>query len=141
MSKYLVIFVVCLAFVALTHTASLAEDNSENETQQEEVAASVDPDEGLVEAELIKSIRLGRLAELMLKQLRFSSQRYAGVYGEDADEPLAAAAVVEKRFPKWRSGETRSKVRLLHDNDKENGRKAWEKNLAEKNKLYQTLLG
>ena len=62
---------------------------------------------------------------------------------------------VEKRHPKWRSGETRSRVKLLHhyNNDYSNNnakpnpeyspllRKIWEKNMLEKNRMYQNIYG
>lgn len=73
---------------------------------------------------------------------------------------------VAKRFPKWRSGDTRSRVRLLHQNDARHHhavaapssssgsssgssavdyssllRNRWENNMLEKNRMYQNLLG
>lgn len=75
---------------------------------------------------------------------------------------------IAKRFPKWRSGDTRSRVRLLHQNDARHHhavaapssgsasgsssgssavdyssllRNRWENNMLEKNRMYQNLLG
>lgn len=68
---------------------------------------------------------------------------------------------VAKRFPKWRSGDTRTKVKMLHHdngqyyhhnnaanvNHKQDSeyssslRKIWENNMLERNRMYQNLLG
>lgn len=105
-----------------------------------------------VETALLNTIRRGRLAELLLKQ------RHA--YDDnDIDNDVSAAAgsnsdedsgLIEKRAPKWRTGESRNRFRLLHNehtvnsnhnNNNQADTKAWEKNLAEKNRMYQNLLG
>lgn len=92
----------------------------------------------------------------------------------DDDERIAGNGrrlMVAKRFPKWRSGDTRSRVRLLHQNDGRHQainaaaassssssssshhnspvssdysallRNRWENNMLEKNRMYQNLLG
>ena len=93
-----------------------------------------------IEMELLKTIRKGIMAEMLLRE-RLDNQI------EESEE----YAPKEKRFPKWRSGETRSKVKLLHQNNEYQNhqsndyspvlRKIWENNMLEKNKLYQSLLG
>lgn len=92
--------------------------------------------EGELEIELLKTIRKGIMAEIILRNR----------LNKDLDEdPITT---LEKRFPKWRSGDTRSRVKQLHQNRDNNQidyspmlRKIWENNMLEKNRLYQNLLG
>ncbi|CAF0709360.1 unnamed protein product [Brachionus calyciflorus] len=101
--------------------------------------------ENEINVELLKAIRKGIMAEAILRE-RLSND--LGL-DDDNDEFVDEERPKEKRFPKWRSGETRSKVKLLHQNNQaaENNdyspvlRKIWENNMLEKNKLYQNLLG
>lgn len=84
---------------------------------------------------------------------------------DDSDEVekrggLDKRGAMVKRFPKWRSGDTRSRVRLLHQqhnsqSDHGDGRarqhnsndeyspllrNKWENNMLERNRMYQNLL-
>lgn len=100
-----------------------------------EVQSEYDQD-GELEAELLKTIRKGIMAEIILRER----------LNKKLDEELDTTK--EKRFPKWRSGDTRSRVKQLHHNQDNylNDyspmlRKIWENNMLEKNRLYQNLLG
>lgn len=107
------------------------------------------------EAELVKTIRRGLLAELLLKQRLAAKQQAQPAENDnndsvsDSEEDPELVKRLQKRYPKWRTGETRSKVKLLYNHDHvpahsaagSEHRKVWEKNLAEKNKMYQNLLG
>lgn len=104
---------------------------------------------------LLTAIRRGLLAEAILKE-KLNEQEQEEEES-DEQESLVNRRALEKRFPKWRSGETRSRVKLLHQNHNNDYfnlnnydhhhqpnndlRKQWEQNMLEKNKMYQKLLG
>merc|ERR1719350_125039 len=52
---------------------------------------------------------------------------------------LAEESGIEKRYPKWRTGNTKSRVNKLNLNRFFNPSNAWAKNMREKNKLYEKL--
>lgn len=127
------ILLVSLAVIA----KALPVDEKSQHTDTDSESLSNEHD---VEVELLKAIRKGMIAEMILKE-RLNNEV------DESDEYVPK----EKRFPKWRSGETRSKVKLLHQNNEHQNhqgndyspvlRKIWENNMQEKNKLYQSLLG
>ena len=66
------------------------------------------------------------------------------------DESESSVKRVAKRFPKWRTGDTKSRVKLLNLDDFSNPRngeysnqlrKIWENNMIEKNKMYNSFFG
>lgn len=148
MTKYSLLSVILV--LSLVVIIVNGEKEQGNKAKTDIIETNVEENE---EQELIKAIRRGMLAELILKQ------KYADEPEADFDETdFEEYKPKEKRFPKWRSGETRSKVKLLHQthsspvdyqssqNNHQNDyspllRKIWENNMLEKNRMYQNLLG
>jgi hypothetical protein len=122
MSKFVILFLVSLSAVAVTLVNCQAPSVS-----KDEVSAS---DEADLELALVSQVRRGLLAQLLLKQ-RLAEANEDG--DEEAGEP-------EKRASKYRTGNTRNKVSQLHSNGHFDGA-AYRKVLAEKNQMYQNLLG
>ena len=92
-------------------------------------------------------ILMDQLGRAILSQKLLETYKEGSYLDDDENK-------IEKRHPKWRSGETRSRVKLLnHFNDYNNNhqkqnpeyspllRKIWEKNMLEKNRMYQNLYG
>lgn len=76
---------------------------------------------------------------------------YNNVFDDDLNEYIRLynslygnkKSFIEKRFPKWRSGEIKNRL-TSHRNRDDNYpllRKMWEKNMMEKNQMYQNMLG
>ncbi|RNA35726.1 hypothetical protein BpHYR1_031127 [Brachionus plicatilis] len=119
-----------LGTVILVNSAAI--DDQELKPSDAEVSSF--DDDGQLEAELLKTIRKGIMAEIILRD------RLSKELDEESD------ATKEKRFSKWRSGDIRSRVKQLHQQNYLNDynpmlRKIWENNMMEKNRLYQNLIG
>jgi hypothetical protein len=121
MSKYTIVILglsVVLGMLYVCNAAAI--DNANNE----ETA-----DETNLEIALANQVHRGLLAEILLKQ------RLAAADSDDDDD----ASGVVKRNSKYRTGNTRNKVSLLHANGHQSG---YNRNLlAEKSQLYQNMLG
>mgnify|MGYP001810964908 CR=1 FL=1 len=86
------------------------------------------------------------LGELLWQRLMADGELLA----EDGGDESSVNRVVAKRFPKWRTGDTKSRVKLLNLDDFSNPRngeysnqlrKIWENNMLEKNKMYNSFFG
>ena len=133
---FLVVLVKCEEAASESQRPSLSHESNDNDEE----------DEVNVNAVLMNAIRRGLLAEMLLKQ-RLNERLAASSDASDESASSEELTFKEKRYPRWRTGETRSKVKQLHKNIDHYPpndpllRKIWEKNMLEKNKLYQTLLG
>lgn len=162
MTKYTISFILIISSVMLYVNGELFEptvyrnkiDESNKKLHKNTDLLANDGNEELstseeqqLEAQLMKAIRRGMLAELLLKQKLNDDVDFE----QEEEQELRQK---EKRFPKWRSGETRSRVKMLHQNEYQNAnlnqqngdyspmlRKIWENNMLEKNRMYQNLLG
>ena len=76
----------------------------------------------------INAVRRGLLAELLLKEVEYEPE-----YEKES--------VIEKRFPKWRTGNTRTRVNLLNHNRQPFKYGNWASNMREKNKMYEKMHG
>ena len=145
LSRNCLALVTFLALAATAYGVSLKQQTeAENSLQNTDSSSSEETQEEY--ESLVNAVQRGLLAQMLLQQRLRSKQNMQ--LGEEGSR-------LEKRFPKWRSGETRSRVRLLHQNHdfgefgSSNGdsgfnpplRKIWEKNMREKNKMYESLLG
>lgn len=125
-------FLLLLGLVILVNSTPI----DDQESKSSEIETSGIEDNGELEVELLKTIRKGIMAEFILREK----------LSKELDEKLDTTK--EKRFPKWRSGDTRSRVKQLYQNNDNHLsdyspmlRKIWENNMLEKNRLYQNLLG
>ena len=110
-----------------------------------------------VRHELMNAIRLYKVARTLENELEQQQQQGDDAdqadSAADADEYMEAAKRSSKRLSMVRNGGTRSRVKQLHhnvnagvsehsaNNKQEPLRRIWEKNLFEKNKMYQTFHG
>lgn len=88
-------------------------------------------EEGLSPAEYRAAViayRRGILAELLLKEAQ-------------SEPEYEKESIIEKRFPKWRTGNTRSRVNLLNHNRQPFKFDNWANNMREKNKMYEKMHG
>ena len=105
--------------------------------------------------------RRDQVAEaLLVRKLLKELMSQAGRDVEEEDEDSSEAPEleidfvkrgIEKRFPKWRTGDTRTRMhnlidlndfsspRAQHGDYSHQLRRLWEKNMVEKNKMYQNL--
>ena len=112
-----------------------------------------------VRHELMNAIRLYKVARTLENELEQqqqgddADQADSAADADAADEYMEAAKRSSKRLSMVRNGGTRSRVKQLHhnvnagvsehssNNKQEPLRRIWEKNLFEKNKMYQTFHG
>ena len=141
MLKLTVVALMCCLLVSGSDMTNNKSNNSgESEAMSNEMeAGTADMSAAEYEAAL-HAIRRGMLAQVLLKE-RLQQQQQQLQQQEDADEPVEA-----KRSPKWRMGETRSRVDLsnLNPNFKHSVLKQyenWGPKMREKNRLYEKFHG
>jgi hypothetical protein len=133
---------------------SRLENNNNNNNDENSLAS-----EEKIEALLVNTIRRGMLAEVLLNQRLSRKSKNLEVDAAsdeqqnnfdvvDNDDLLSNSyddlkrKFIEKRYPKWRTGGTRTRVKnIAAANNNGVSFSHWEKNLAEKDKMYQNLLG
>ena len=137
MLKLTIVALMCCLLVSGSDMTNKSNNSGESEAMSNELeAGAVDMSAAEYEAAL-HAIRRGMLAQVLLKERLQQQQQQE----EDADELVQA-----KRSPKWRMGETRSRVDLsnLNPNFKHSVLKQyenWGPKMREKNRLYEKFHG
>jgi hypothetical protein len=129
MSRALII-ALSLSVLAMLVTCEVADDNS----NRHELSSS---DETNLELALANQVRRGLLAQILLKQ---RLEAVAATEASSDDTESSDEGQLEKRASKYRTGNTRNKVSQLHSSGHFDGAN-YRKVLAEKNQMYQNLLG
>lgn len=121
---------------AVSDAAVAADKSNQNMQQQRE--------------QVMEALMMRKLLRELISQDSADEDEEEMESSDEAPE-LISKRGIEKRFPKWRTGDTRTRMHNLidlndfssprahHGDYSHQLRRLWEKNMVEKNKMYQNL--
>ena len=158
MSKLTVAMLACVLSLALmsqlsesktlANDAVVAADKSNLVSNQKEDMHTVSEQQ---RDEMIEAMLMRKLLRELINQAEADAEDDEDDESSDIEVEFVKKRGIEKRFPKWRTGDTRTRMhnlidlndfsspRAQHGDYSHQLRRLWEKNMVEKNKMYQNL--